>query len=303
MHKLRIKYSAIVHYINVDRNLRRVAHVYGVSKSTLARWVVDDLTIQFPQKKVRKQRISLVQQVVSEVNTLIMKNPYSSLAMLQSQLTQSVSVSTVRRCIKSLRLSYKATSRTKKGQQVNLDHPFFRHKLSYGNDTISIDEASYVSCDTPRRGWSKIGLTLHKHPPKRRRVVSLLLAIDRSGVVAYDIRKGSFNQHSLSSFIRKLPVGRTVLLDNVSFHKTALVREASADRDIQLRYTPPYCPWFNPTEFAFSVSKRAFRRLRGLRDEGAPHFEDDIRDSLLSVSKEKCMAFFDHSLRLVESTV
>jgi hypothetical protein len=42
----------------------------------------------------------------------------------------------------------------------------------------------------------------------------LLLAIDRTGVVAFEIKKGSFNQHIFSSFIKTLPIGKTVLLDN-----------------------------------------------------------------------------------------
>jgi hypothetical protein len=134
----------------------------------------------------------------------------------------------VRRCLKYLKLSYKATSRTKKGQKVDLTHPFFLHKVPYGDDVISVDEASYVSCDTPRRGWSKIGSTIHKHPPKRRRVVSLLLAIDRTGVVAFEIKKGSFNQHIFSSFIKTLPIGKTVLLDNGFARPHQLTRESRA---------------------------------------------------------------------------
>ena len=151
-------------------------------------------------------------------------------------------------------------------------------------------------------GGQKKGHVLHKHPPKRRRVVSLLLAIDRGGVVDHQIIKGSFNQHSFSEFIGRLPRDKTVLLDNVSLHKTALVKKACDERGIRLRFTPPYCPWFNPTEYAFSLSKRDFRRRRGLRAEGASEFEDDIRASLRTVTGEKCISFYEHALRLVSST-
>lgn len=198
-------------------------------------------------------------------------------------------------------MSYKSTSRTKKGQVVDRLHPFFTQTVRYSDDVICVDEASYVSCDTPRKGWSKRGSSIHKHPPKRRRVVSLLLAIDRSGVVQHEIRAGSFDQHSFSRFLERLPQCKTILLDNVSLHKTALVRRTASERGQQLRFTPPYCPWFNPTEYAFSVSKRVFRRLRGLRQQGAGYFEDDIRASLDTVTADKCRAFFDHSSRLVQS--
>jgi transposase InsO family protein len=133
-------------------------------------------------------------------------------------------------------------------------------------------------------------------------VVSLLLAIDREGVIAHEITKGSFNQHSFSRFIGRLPKHKTVLLDNVSLHKTAIVKRACEEQGIQLRFTPPYCPWFNPTEYAFSLSKRDFRQRRGLRAEGAPHFEDDIRASLETITADKCVNFYEHALKLVQST-
>lgn len=229
---------------------------------------------------------------------MIEENPFIPLSHMRCQLSTIVSSSTVYRCLKSLRMSYKATCRTRKGQAVDLTHPFFRYSVPFDDDTIAVDEASYVSCDTPRRGWSRKGHTLHKHPPKRRRVVSLLLAIDRRGVVDHEITKGSFNQHSLARFIGRLPKHKTVVLDNVSLHKTATVKQACTENNIQLRFTPPYCPWFNPTEYAFSLSKRDFRRRRGLRPEGAPHFENDIRESLRTITSAKCISFYEHALRL-----
>jgi hypothetical protein len=52
-------------------------------------------------------------------------------------------------------------------------------------------------------------------------------------------------------------------------------------------YTPPYCPWFNPVEFAFSVVKR--RRKLHTQTE-IPEFHPDIIRSLEQVTSDKCVA-------------
>ena len=78
-------------------------------------------------KPVRKDRqlskVSLLK--VSLLQRLVQHNPYMSISMIQSKLTLKTSVSSVQRCLKALNMSYKATSRTRKGQPVDLSHPFF----------------------------------------------------------------------------------------------------------------------------------------------------------------------------------
>jgi hypothetical protein len=39
-----------------------------------------------------------------------------------------------------------------------------------------------------------------------------------------------------------------------------------------LNYIPPYCPWYNPVEYAFSNIKRVFRRQRLISDD----FDRDV---------------------------
>jgi transposase len=288
----RVKSLARIEYLNLT--FREAAKATGVSKSTLARW---SHMGPAPVKRVRTSpKLTSVRQ---QVGVVLGHNQYLSIEEVRSHLDVNVSWSTVRRCMKALKLSYKATCRTHKKQPVDLRHPYFLANSPYADlDCICIDEASLVSCDTPRRAWSHVGDTVHKHPPKRRRVVSLLLAIDRSGVVAHEIRVGSFNQHSFSAFIEKLPSERPLLMDNASIHKTALVREACGRNNIRPIYTPPYCPWFNPVEFAFSVVKRRFRKLRATRTETIPEFHPDITRSLENVTADKCVSFFAHSERL-----
>ena len=60
-------------------------------------------------------------------------------------------------------------------------------------------------------------------------------------------------------------------------------------------FTPPYCPWFNPTEFAFSKTKEAYRRARLA---GAVDFVADVDASLRKLTSEDCSAFFRHAAKV-----
>jgi transposase len=174
-----------------------------------------------------------------------------------------------------------------------MDHPFMTTKNVYDN-AIAVDESSFLKRDMPRRGWALGASAVPKPPPKHHRErVSLILAIDKSGVVASQMKKGSFNTQSYASFLQSLPVGSRIIADNVAFHKSRHVREVAEANNQELVYTPPYCPWFNPTEFAFSVTKHAYRRSR--LEHGSDFFEEDVANALDSLSESKCDAFFRHA--------
>jgi transposase len=55
--------------------------------------------------------------------------------------------------------------------------------------------------------------------------------------------------------------GQVVVLDNLSVHKAASMRQASEARHCQLLFLPPYSPDFTPIEQAFSKIKAILRRL------------------------------------------
>jgi transposase len=163
---------------------------------------------------------------------------------------------------------------------------------------IAVDESSFVSIDTPRKGWAQRNRHVPKPPPKVRKRVSLLLAIDTNGVVDFEIRDGSFNTASYSSFLRRLPRGRRITADNVAFHKSKLTRDVASERDQTLVFTPPYCPWFNPVEFAFSVTKGEYRRARSIPGS---NFVNDVRQAIgTRMTGKSCSGFFRHAHRCLQ---
>jgi transposase len=66
-----------------------------------------------------------------------------------------------------------------------------------------------------------------------------------------------------------LTIGDTVIMDNLSVHKLAGVREAIEAAGAKLVYLPPYSPDFNPIEMAFPKFKALIRAA-------APSTFDDL---------------------------
>jgi transposase len=296
MHPLKTRHISVFEYINCNPSLRKVSLKHGLTRSTLSRWV--ELERQGDVRKYRKayerRKPSKSSLCTPYVKHLLNDDAFAHVDDIRRAIESStgalVSRSTIARCRKNTGFTFKLASRSQDHQRANLDHAFFSVREVYDENTISVDESGFVSCDSSRRGWALRGRHVFKHPPKNRKRVSLLLAMSRSGVVASAIRPGSFKSDSFATFLRTLPPGKRVLLDNASIHKSAVVRDAARDMSLSLVYTPPYCPWFNPVEHAFSVTKSWYRRKRVLSTQP---FEEDVLLSLSRLTSCVCNGCFD----------
>jgi hypothetical protein len=110
-----------------------------------------------------------------------------------------------------------------------MSHPFYALLDPYNADTIAIDETCFYHNDSPRRvGTNRC--TCQETSCSRVKT-SFLLAIDRAGIVKHEsFRK--LQLHILRSVSETLPDGKNIIMDNVAFHrsnvvKSVAVREAS----------------------------------------------------------------------------
>jgi transposase len=75
---------------------------------------------------------------------------------------------------------------------------------------------------------------------------------------------GAIDGASFLAYVRQflastLRPGEVLVMDNLSSHKVAGVREAIEARGATLLYLPPYSPDLNPIELAFSKLKHLLR--------------------------------------------
>lgn len=82
-----------------------------------------------------------------------------------------------------------------------------------------------------------------------------------------------------------------VIMDNLSSHKVAGVREAIEAAGARVEYLPPYSPDFNPIENAFSKLKTLLRKYRERTVEGLWNRIGEIIDTILP---KECENFLRH---------
>lgn len=93
---------------------------------------------------------------------------------------------------------------------------------------------------------------------------TFLCGLRTTGLVAPLVLDGAINGAVFLAYVEQflaptLSPGDVVVLDNLSSHKVAGVREAIEARGATLLYLPPYSPDLNPIELAFSKLKGLLR--------------------------------------------
>ena len=89
-----------------------------------------------------------------------------------------------------------------------------------------------------------------------------------------------------------LSPGDIVVMDNLSSHKIAGVRQAIEDRGARLLYLPPYSPDFNPIEMAFAKLKALLRKAA---ERTVDALWDTIGETLDTFTPQECVNYFKHA--------
>lgn len=102
-------------------------------------------------------------------------------------------------------------------------------------------------------------------PHGHRKTTALVAGLRMTGVVAPMVLDGPISGDWFEAYVAKVVVpelrrGSIVIMDNLSSHKRAVVRERIEAAGATLRFLPPYSPDFNPIEKAFSRLKATLRK-------------------------------------------
>ena len=99
----------------------------------------------------------------------------------------------------------------------------------------------------------------------------------------------AYVEHALAP---TLEAGRVVILDNLSAHKPARVRELIECRGCELIYLPSYSPDFNPIEEAFAKIKDILRRAEARTKDA---LVDVLSEALSAISVRDARGYFEHA--------
>ena len=118
-----------------------------------------------------------------------------------------------------------------------------------------------------------------------------------TGLTAPMVIEGAMDGDAFKAYVKQLLAPSLkprdiVIMDNLSSHKVAGVREAIKAAKAYLLYLPSYSPDLNPIELAFSKLKALLRKAaaRSLED-----LEQAIAEAIDQFSPQECANFFKHA--------
>ncbi len=104
-------------------------------------------------------------------------------------------------------------------------------------------------------------------------------------------RRAYFLTFVQESLVPTLIPGDVVLMDNLSAHKVAGVKEAIEKTGARLLYLPPYSPDLSPLELAWSKIKNTLRTIQAITHK---KLHQAICQAFRSVSEKDSIAWFKH---------
>jgi transposase len=163
---------------------------------------------------------------------------------------------------------------------------------------VFVDEMGVHTSLAPLYGYSAKGERVRLRVPRNRGPnTTLLAAMTLDGMGETMAVEGSTNQEVFEAYMEyalapTLQAGEVVILDNLSAHKPARVRELVEEQGCQLIYLPAYSPDFNPIEEAFAKIKGILRRA-GARTKDA--LVDVLGEALSAISVHDARGYFEHA--------
>ena len=130
---------------------------------------------------------------------------------------------------------------------------------------VFIDE-TWASTNMARRhGRAPKGERLRAGIPNGHwKTTTFVAGLRLTGMMATMVLDGPINREAFQAYVEQLLVrelrpGDIVIMDNLSSHKGAAIRQAIEAAGASLVFLPPYSPDFNPIENAFAKLKALLR--------------------------------------------
>ena len=162
-------------------------------------------------------------------------------------------------------------------------------------DLVFLDETSTPITLTPLRARAPRGQRAVGRVPRGKRPhIAWLATLTATGLGESLVVDGPVDGRVFAAFVERvllpsLHPGQIVVLDNLSVHKSAHVRQRIEAAGCRLIFLPSYSPDFNPIEPAFAKIKQALRRREARSWEAVVAA---IGDLLATITPADARAFF-----------
>ena len=162
---------------------------------------------------------------------------------------------------------------------------------------VFIDETWAKTNMTRPRGRSLKGTRLvAKLPHGHWKTTTFLAGLRSSGLIAPLVIDGAVNGDVFLAYVQQhlVPTLRRsdiVIMDNLSSHKRAGIKQAIESVGANLVYLPPYSPDFNPIEQAFSKFKWL---LKSAKQRSVSALWKTCGELIDQFTQQECINYFRH---------
>ena len=264
----------IIGAVQAGASARQAARRFQVSPASaiklVARWRRTGSYAPGQVGGQKKRRLADHQDWLREV---IARTPDITLAELQTQLAAqrvAISQTTIHTTLRALGCRYKKTTRAAEQQRPEVAAQRQRWRREQPQMTpqhlVFLDETAAKTNLSRLRGRSLVGQRLYAAVPFGGWTTSTFVAgLRLEGWTAPLVVDGAINGATFKACVEQslapsLRAGDVVVMDNVSNHKVAGVRQATPQAGAQVRYLPPYSLDLNPIEQAFAKLKSLLRK-------------------------------------------
>ena len=163
---------------------------------------------------------------------------------------------------------------------------------------VFVDEMGANTALSPLYAYSPKGERAHVRVPRNRGPnTTLLSSMTPEGMGPSLAVEGATTARVFEAYVERvlapsLKRGQIVIMDNLSAHKTDMVRELVEQRGCELLYLPAYSPDLNPIEEAFSKLKGLLRKVEARSREA---LVEAMGAGLSAISGQDARGFFEHA--------
>ena len=287
----------------------------GIKESTTRSIIKRFKTNPNPQVRGGHKKKKITDDVLTVLLAFIDENPLSTLndmqGFLQSVCGVTAATTTIANHLDAQLITVKKIRDVpcERNSVTTKERRFTFAKWMIENDVadkcVYVDECGFNLWTKRTYGRSKKGSRCFiMNEGQRGQNLSLCLAISLPGVVHYKVIVGSFNHATYSEFIIELSeilahAPHYIVMDNCRIHYNVYL-----DRpEHSLVYLPPYSPFLNPIESAFSALKANIKARLSEPGFQAGYTQPQRRASLMDVivtglpviNANKCHSFYRHS--------
>ena len=163
---------------------------------------------------------------------------------------------------------------------------------------VFVDESGTHTALTRLYGWAPHDRRATGSVPRNHgKNITLVAALATDGLHVPWMIEGAMDTATFEWYIAEqlgptLRPGQVVVLDHLSAHQAASIRQTLAVRGCELLFLPPDSPDFTPIEQAFSKLKAI---LRGLGARTREALQEAVRLAIEAITPDNALAWFAHA--------